>query len=253
MNNENLTYWQKILEDLGFESKYYDYLDGVLYGVDWFNGEEYIRTELYYSEEYEKQLRSLPDGTEYTPDWDQCIVHAIEIKTPEFAYPEGSWDEDGWNGNIRLSDISYHDNYRSLSLENFKKALWMSRNSITAKNKIVRGFIAEVDTFLNRYGNILKELGFEEEGDELLLVGYELSATEPSIEYSHKNAYNLGKLFFSYNMFTEKLYMTKVVNNPNDKRRLKPYFHYQLNVNDMSEEEFKSEVIEHLKQCNLIK
>lgn len=245
--------WQKVLEELGFEHKYYQYLDSELICVDWFKEKEHIITFCYYTEEYCDYLKSLPEGTEYTPDWTQCPVTEILIETKEFGYPEGSHDLDGrWEGNIRLSDKHIYENFSSLSLEYFYKALWMSRNPISAKNEIVVGYAKEVDLFLQKYKEILAELGFEEEGNTLLLVGYEVCETEPYLEYSHRNSYNLGGLIISYNMFTKKLYWTKYVENLEDDRRLHPYFEYQVNVNDIPAEEFKAELINYLKHLNLI-
>lgn len=251
---ETLADWQKILEGLGFEHKYYQYLSGELTCVDWYKGKEHVITFCYYTEEYIEYLKSLPENTEYEPDWTQCPVTEILIETKEFGYPEGSHDFEGhWEGNIRLSDNSYYDNFSSLSLEYFMKALWMSRNPISAKNEIVRGYIKEVDLFLQKYDSMLAELGFVEAGDTLLCTGRYVVETEPYLEYSHCNSYNLGEIVLSYNMFTQKLFWTKHVDNPMDKGKgWKPYFRYQLNVNDIDAEEFKSELIDHLKYHNLI-
>ena len=249
-----LAEWQSILEELGFEHKYYNYFDSELVGVDWYKGKEHLITETCYSKEYLDYLKELPEGTKFEPDWTRCKVVGIYIETKEFGYPEGRYDYDGnWEGYMTLSENSYWDNFSSLSLEYFHKALWMSRNPISAKNEIVRGFIKEVDLFLQKYGTMLAELGFLEEGNNLLQVGTTLSETEPYIEYSHNNPYNLGEIILCYNMFTQKLFWTKQVENPLDNGKgIKPYFRYQLNVNDISVDEFKEELINHLKYYNLI-
>lgn len=251
---KTLADWKPILEELGFESKYYDYLDCELVGVDWIKGGEHIITESCYSKEYWNYIRSLPEGTEFEPDWSQCEVVGITIQTKEFGYPEGQYDFDGvWEGNIRLTEDSYFENFSSLSLDYFREALWMSRNPISAKNEIVKGYMREVDLFLQRYDSMLTKLGFVEAGSSFLHVGGSIIETEPYLEYSHCNPYNLGGIILSYNMFTKKLFWTKHVDNPEDNRRgLKPYFSYQLNVNDLDIEDFKSELIDHLQHYNLI-
>ena len=247
---KTLADWQKILEELGFEHKFYQYVCGELTIVDWFKEKEHILTYCCSTKEYDDYLMSLPEGTEYTPDWEQHIVTEIEIETKEFAYPEGHCDIDKeWVGNIKLSDYSYFENFYSLSLDYFNKALWMSRNPIKAKNKIVRKYISEVDLFLQKYSKVLEELKFKEEGDCLLQVGSEIYQTEPFLSYYHNNEYRLGGISFNFNMFTEKIYYTKYVKNKEN--NYISYLKYQINLNDIDSEEFKELLIEHLKNNNI--
>lgn len=249
---KTLADWKKILEDLGFKYESSQYLDSTLTCVDWRKEKEYITTFCYYTKEYCDYLESLPKDTEFIPDYNQCIVMEILIETKEFGYPEGTWTFEGkWEGNIRLSDKRFYENFSSLSLEYFYKALWMSRNPIQAKSEIVLDFTKEINLFLQKYNDILLEFGFQEKGNTLLPVGYEVTETEPCLEYSHCNAYNLGELIIRYNMFTKKLYLTKYINNLEKNRVWHPYKKYQINVNEISEEEFRTELINHLKRHNL--
>ena len=247
---KTLSDWQKILEKLGFvkDDRYY-FIDNELSAVDWFKDKEHIVTNTCYSKEFSDYLDTLPEGSSFEIDFAQLEVHTIKITTKEFGYPEAEYTFDGtFIGNIELSDNSFHKNFSSLSLDYFLKALWMSRNPIKAKNEIVRKYISEVDTFIKKHGDMLKRLGFREKGDDILLVGYGRVQTEPFIEYYHDNIYRLGGISFSYNMFTEKLYYTKLVKL--DKGRT-CYEYHQLNVNDITPEELESELIEHLKLNNV--
>ena len=62
----------KFLEELkvkGFEPKWYGYLDYYLTQIDLYNDiEQRITLEVCYTDEYEEELRSIPEGTEINPD-----------------------------------------------------------------------------------------------------------------------------------------------------------------------------------------
>ena len=242
--------WQKILEDLGFEHKYYDYLDCELIGVDWYKEEEHILVRTCHSKEYDEYLRGLPIGTEFETDWSRCLVVGIEISTDEFAYPEATRGcfEDSWHGHISLYDTTMYQNFAPLKLDYFKKALWMSRHPIQAKKEIVRKFLDECDIFFSKFGDLMTRLGYKEESNSLLQVGCEIFETEPYIAFSHKNAYNIGDESFLYNMFTEKLVYVRGVPS---KEKWKGTEYFQLNVNEMTTSELESELRESLKYWNI--
>lgn len=232
--------WQKVLEDLGFEHKYYNYLDCKLVGVDWYNGEEHIETHTNHTKEYDKYLEGLPEGTEFNTDWNQCIVNSITIDTDEFAYPEVYIrDSNGWKGYIDLNKNNQYNNFSPLTLNYFNKALWMSRHPIQAKNNILKKFLSECDIFFSKFKDMLTKLDYKEKYNCLLRVGEELHETEPYIAFSHCNSYKLVTAEFYFNMFTERLIYVKEI--PHETKYTGPDL-YQINVNDMTVEELEKEL-----------
>jgi hypothetical protein len=236
---KTLADWAKILKELDFHSESCQFLDQELTGIDWHHDNEHIVLYTNYTKDYYEFLKNLPENTEFTPDWNKCEVRSIELYTKEFGYPEGKVDfSDNWIGNILLSCDDPYENFKSLTVENFHKALLMIRNPITTKNEIIKGFISEMDIFLNKHSEILKKLGFKEKSSSILNVGSETHETEPWIEYINDNGYN--NLIISYNIFTDILYYTKYIKSNND------YLCYQVNVNDLTCEEFEKELTEYL-------
>lgn len=244
-----LAEWQKILEELGFKHEYYNYLDCELIGVDWFKGREHIVTGTCHSKEYNEYLRKLPEGTEFETDWNQCLVTDITIYTDEFAYPEVYQRAfDDWEGSINLSDITMYKNFNSLTLDYFRKALWMSRHPIQAKNEIIKSFINECDIFFSKHGEVMTKLGYKEQSNNILQVGGTVFETEPFISFIHRNAYNIGEESFHYNMFTGKLIYVKSVLKES---KWKGVDYYQFNVNEMTPDELETELRNNLTSLNI--
>lgn len=233
---KTLAEWEKILHKEGFSSKYYDYLDSELISVSWYNGDEHIKTECHHTEEYNKYLSNFKNGTEFETDWNQCIVDGVIIYTPEFGYPRGDIFDDKWNGQIRLSEYNNeYINFHEFTMNNFYKALRMSRNPIQAKIEICKKFISECETLFKEKGPILKRMGFKQNYCSLLDVGNHINTiTEPDVSFKHPDIYNIELNLF-YNMFTGKLFARRIVPS-NDFNIIV----YQDNVNDISDEEFKN-------------
>lgn len=243
---ETLSHWQKILEGLGFEHKYYDYLDCELVGIDWYKGKEHIYVGCSYTEEYWDYIHSLLGGTEFEPDWSQCMVNCIKIYTDEFAYPEGHYEGDRFIAGITLSDYSGEENFCSLTEPNFRKALEMSRHPIQAKLEIVRKFLNEMHTFFAKHGKTLEDLGWKECGTTFLPVGTGVWSTEPYLDFSYDKNPRI-ELDFNYNLFTEQLEFRKYIPR-DDPKRNKPYNCYLLPVNDLSIDNFREEIITFMKE-----
>lgn len=231
---KTLAEWEKILHKEGFSSKYYDYLDSELISVDWYNGDEHIVTECHHTPEYNKYLSNLGNGAEFETDWNQCIVDGVIIYTSEFGYPRGEIRDDNWKGMIHISDYNNeYVNFNEFTLNNFHKALWMSRNPIQAKIEICKNFISECEILLKEKGSILKKMGFKQSACTLLEVGkYINTITAPSIEFKHPDIYNIELVFF-YNIFTNKLFARRIA--PSNELNI---IVYQDNVNDLSDKEF---------------
>lgn len=245
---ETLHVWGERLRELGFSPEYYQSMCGSLQSIDWYNGEEHISTEVYATPEYDKYLDSLGPDEEYEPDYKQYIVNGVTVYTPEFAYPEGHWRDDRWDGNIRLTNNSFYENFHSLSWKNFEKALWMSRNPIQAKNEIARKYMDEVDKFFKIHGETIETLGWKQKESSFLLVGYWVQETEPNISFKYKGSY-CDELTLHYNMWTEKLAYHKYVES-----EIKGAYgtNYEINVNELSKEEFREYAMKPLLKWGII-
>jgi hypothetical protein len=198
--NKTLNYWQTILNSLGFDIKYYQYIDTELCQTDWYNKDEHIIVCTKYTVEYNEYLKSLPEGIEILPSFDNCIVNSIILETNEFALPECGYEDGNYKGGITLE-------YGELTIDNLKKALEMIRNPISSKIKIVKRFIEEYEKF--PYKKTLNKLGFIEKSTSLLLIGKVAICSEPYFTYTLDNKVSLN---IYYNIFEDKLY---VLNNAN--------------------------------------
>lgn len=253
--DNKLSSWKKLLEFLGFESRYFGYLDSELTEVDWYDKDGlHLVTNTCYTEEYCEYLRNtLNEGEEFEIDWSQCEVTGVSIKTDEFGYQEGTFEKQGcvlvWKGGIRLTSNNFTENFNSFTYENFMKALYMARNPIAAKNKIALGYINETEKFLEKHGKMLSDLGWKQYGSTFLNVGSTAVETEPGITFRHPEGRNLWELIFHYNMFTDRLVYVYSIENDNP---LKPYKRYEINVNEISTEELKDKIMEYMKKHYMI-
>lgn len=249
LTDNKLSSWKELLESLGFESKYFGYLDCELTSVDWYDKDGlHLVTETCYTDEYLNFLRNtLKEGDEFESDWSQCEVTSISIKTNEFGYNGGILDEGKWEGEIHLTTIKSKENFTSFTLENFIKALYMARNPIKAKSEIAKGYIEETDKFLEKHGKMLSDLGWKQYGSTFLPVGIIVMDTEPFITFRHPKGRHLFELEFVYNIFTNKLTYTRSEETGN---LLNPYKLYEQNVNEMSTDELKEQILNYMKECN---
>jgi hypothetical protein len=251
LTNNRLSSWKELLESLGFESKYYGYLDCELTDVDWYDKDElHLITYTCFTKEYYEFLRdTLKEGEKFEIDWSQCEVTGILIETNEFGYQGGEFKNEGgslvWEGGICLTSNNLTENFNSFTYENFMKALYIARNPIAAKNKIALGYIKETEIFLGKFCSMLNTLGWKQYSSTFLPVGLAISETEPYITFRHPKGRDLWELIFYYNMFTDKLiYLrSEETNNP-----LKPYKNYEQNVNEMSVEELKEQVLDYMNK-----
>lgn len=251
LTDNRLSSWKELLESLGFESRYFGYLDSELANVDWYDKDElHLVTHTCYTKEYCEYLRStLKEGEEFEVDWSQCEVTSVSIKTDEFGYNGGTFEKSGgilvWKGEICLNSIDPIENFRSLTYGNFMKALYMAKNPIAAKNSIALGYIKETEMFLERCLGMLTSLGWKQYGSTFLNVGFSVTETEPYITFRHPKGRNVWELVFRYNIFTDKLVYLRFeeTNNP-----LNPYKKYEQNVNEMSVEKLKEQVLNYMKK-----
>lgn len=249
--DNKLSSWEKLLESLGFKSKYFGYLDSELTDVDWYDKDGiHLVTYTCYTKEYYNFLRNtLNEGEEFEVDWSQCEVTGISIKTNEFGYQGGEFKSIGgseiWEGEIHLTSNNSIENFNSFTYENFMKALYMVRNPISAKNEISLGYIKETEKFLRKHCKMLSDLGWKQYGSTFLPVGTTVLETEPSIVFRYSGECDILELVFRYNMFTNKLVYVyyKETDNP-----LNPYKLYELNVNEVSTEELKEYVLNYMKK-----
>nr|DAT77761.1 MAG TPA: Methylglyoxal synthase [Caudoviricetes sp.] len=253
--DNRLSSWKELLESLGFESRYFGYLDSELTDIDWYAKDGlHLVTHTRYTEEYCDFLRNtLKEGDEFEIDWSQCEVTGVSIKTDEFGYQGGRFESEGytlvWKGEIHLTSNNSTENFNSFTYENFMKALYMARNPIAAKNKIALGYIKETEKFLEKHCKMLSDLGWKQYSSTFLPVGAAISETEPYITFRHPNGHNLWELDFRYNMFTEKLIYNRSEKTDNP---LRPYKWYEQNVNEMSTDELKEQVLNYMKEHFMI-
>lgn len=253
--DNKLSSWKDLLESLGFESKYFGYLDSELTDVDWYDKDGlHLVTHTCYTKEYCEYLsNTLKEGEEFEIDWSQCEVTGISIKTDEFGYNGGTFEKSGgilvWKGEICLNSIDLIENFNSLTYENFMKALYMAKNPIAAKNNIALGYIKETEKFLERCLRMLTNLGWKQHSSTFLNVGSSVTDTEPNITFRHPKGHNLWELIFRYNMFTDKLVYVYSEENDNP---LKPYKYYELNVNEVSLEKLEDMIVKYMKKHYMI-
>lgn len=237
MNTENLISLEivdKRLKQLGFTDEYYGYVNYGLADIDYTYENKTITIQCYCKEETEEVTFGVKDFSNY-------LVSKVIIKTKEFGYPEGRYDIDyEWQGSITLSDDNTIENFISLTPQNLDKALWMFEHPIQAKIKIAKGYIKEAEEFVIKFGKILDDLGWIEYSNSLFEVGCTNVETEPYLRY----IYNNTELSFKYNMFTEKLEHIKIISK-------NPIKYQVVNVNDLSKEDFRKEVIEFMKSLYL--
>lgn len=236
-----LSNWAKLLKKLGFRHKNYEYLDSELVSVHWYKERLHVSLGTRYTDEYLEYLNeNYSDGEKFNINWTKCEVVDITIYTNEFGYPEGCFEDGNWQGGISLSAINYYENFTELTYENFMKALYMAENPIEAKIKIVSGFIKEVELFLSKHRETLHNLGWYQFSNSLLCVGELSIETAPYIIFKHPEDRDLYDLNFHYNIFTDKLIFDFVEKTNN---RLEPCKYHEQNVNELSVEEVKEQII----------
>lgn len=84
-------------------------------------------------------------------------------------------------------------------------------------------------------------------GSTFLPVGVIIMDTEPSITFRHPKGRHLFEIEFVYNIFTNKLTYTRSEETGNP---LNPYKLYEQNVNEMSTDELKEQILDYMKECN---
>lgn len=194
----------KFLEELkvkGFEPRWYDYLDYYLIHIDLYNNiEQHITLEVCYTEEYEEELRSLPEGTEINPDYSrmECTGAFLECV---ICYPEGPVQ--GTSG-ITVYDMDY-----------FWKAFELFQNPSKAKKRIMSIHLQHSEYIEKHFVPILEKYDFYNNYDsywdcsEKTYIG-----AQPIIGWKYK--YSSKDIDFKTDMLTEKLYVNGDIWNEDD-------------------------------------
>ena len=194
----------KFLEELkvkGFEPRWYDYLDYYLIHIDLYNNiEQHITLEVCYTDEYEEELRSLPEGAEINPDYSrmECTGAFLECV---ICYPEGPVH--GTSG-ITISDMDY-----------FWKAFEMFQNPSKAKKRIMSVHLKHSEYIEKHFAPILEKYDFYNNYDsywdcnEKTYIG-----AQPIIGWKYK--YSSKDIDFKTDMLTEKLYVDGNIWNEDD-------------------------------------
>jgi len=194
----------KLLDELktkGFEPKWYNYLDHYLTHIDLYNDiEQRITLEVCYTEEYEEELRNLPEGTEIDPDYSrmECTGAFFECV---ICYPEGPRNE---TSGITISDMDY-----------FWKAFEMFQNPSKAKRRIMQLHLEHSEYIEKHFAPILEKYDFYNNYDsywdcaEKTYIG-----AQPIIGWKYK--YSSKDIDFKTDILTEKLYVNCDVWNEDD-------------------------------------
>ena len=194
----------KFLEELkvkGFEPRWYDYLDYYLIHIDLYNNiEQHITLEVCYTDEYEEELRSLPEGTEIDPDYSrmECTGAFLECV---ICYPEGPVQ--GTSG-ITVYDMDY-----------FWKAFELFQNPSKAKKRIMSIHLQHSEYIEKHFVPILEKYDFYNNYDsywdcsEKTYIG-----AQPIIGWKYK--YSSKDIDFKTDMLTEKLYVNGDIWNEDD-------------------------------------
>lgn len=194
----------KLLDELkakGFEPKWYDYLDYYLMRIDLYNDiEQRITLDVCYTEEYEEELRSLPEGTEIDPDYSKMECTGAFFKCV-ICYPEGL--RQGTSG-ITVSDMSY-----------FWKAFEMFQNPSKAKKRIMQLHLEHSEYIEKYFVPILEKYDFYNnydsywDGSNKIYIG-----SQPIIGWKYK--YSTKDIDFKTDILTERLYINCDIWNDGD-------------------------------------
>ena len=194
----------KLLDELktkGFEPRWYDYLDYYLIHIDLYNNiEQHITLEVCYTDEYEEELRSLPEGTEIDPDYSrmECTGAFFECV---ICYPEGPCDE---TSGINISDMDY-----------FWKAFEMFQNPSKAKRRIMQLHLEHSEYIEKHFAPILEKYDFYNNYDSYWDCGEKTYiGSQPIISWKYK--YSREDIDFRTDMLTEKLYVNCDIWNEGD-------------------------------------
>lgn len=194
----------KLLDELkakGFEPKWYNYLDWYLTHIDLYNdAEQCISLEVCYNEEYEEELRNLPEGTEINPDYSkmECIGAFLECV---ICYPEGPRDE---TSGITISDMDY-----------FWKAFEMFQNPSKAKKRIMQLHLEHSEYIEKHFAPILEKYDFYNNYDSYWDCNKKIYiGSQPIIGWKYK--YSREDIDFKTDILTEKLYVNCDIWNDGD-------------------------------------
>ena len=198
----NLSVLLQELEVKGFKPRWYDWIDYYLTGIDLYSEtERHIRLEVCYTDEYEEELKSLPEGTEINPDYNkmECTGAFFECC---ICYPEGPCQ--GTTG-ISINNMDY-----------FWKAYEMFLNPSKAKNRIMKIHLEHSEYIEEHFAPVLETYDFYNDYDsywdcsEKTYIG-----SQPIIGWKYK--YSSKDIDFKTDMLTEELYVNgKVWDKNND-------------------------------------
>lgn len=188
----NLSVLLQELEVKGFKPRWYDWVDWYLMGMDLYSeAERHIRLEVCYTDEYEEEIKNLPEGTEINPDYSkmECTGAFFECC---ICYPDGPYQ--GTTG-IDINDLDY-----------FWKAYEMFLNPSKAKNRIMKIHLEHSEYIEEHFAPVLETYDFYNDYDsywdcdEKTYIG-----SQPIIGWKYK--YSSKDIDFKTDILTEELYV----------------------------------------------
>lgn len=223
----NLSVLLQELEIKGFKPRWYDWLDYYLINIDLYSEtERHIRLEVCYTDEYEEEIKNLPEGTEINPDYSkmECTGAFFECC---ICYPEGLYQ--GITG-IDITNMDY-----------FWKAFEMFLNPSKAKNRIMKIHLEHSEYIEEHLAPVLETYDFYNNYDsywdcsEKTYIG-----SQPIIGWKYK--YSSKDIDFKTDILTEELYVNGKVwdkNNDFEKWLIDNVMTYKLGPETFYELEFE--------------
>ena len=196
----NLKNLNSLLNSRGFYSKYYDFLDYELIGIDYYDEHErHIQVETYYTKEYEEYLKTLKDGEEYEPDYTKMNVRAVSFEGC-VKYP----DNNERDGICYLTISSYNKTFP----EYFERAYYVFMNPELAAIELQVKHAEYTKKFIQKCKPVLTKYDFISSYDSYWDAHeYALRANScPMFEYEFNSLY--APLFYT-DLVTEKFMMNK--------------------------------------------
>lgn len=164
----------------------YEFLDGSLQSVDFVKNEFLVSLHTCETEEYEKYLRSLPDGTEYEADYNGYIVVGAFIESPICNIAD-FYDGDSSGITLVAETTEYHQH----SLDLFEKCLELQTpNLIEHELFIMKKRIEHLNWAKNELIPVLNKADYIIEYDSFFKCNVNSDSSNMVISFKHPNTLN---------------------------------------------------------------